>query len=57
MAGASVSVTLVATVELLPVSESVGPGDKESLGPGDKGSLLRVPEALGEGDEGGFRLS
>lgn len=49
MAGASVSVILAATVERLLVSESVGSGDKESL--------LRIPEASGEGDEGGFRLS
>lgn len=49
MAGASVSVTLVSPVELLPVSESVGTADKESL--------FLVPEALGVGVEGGFRLS
>lgn len=46
---AIVSVTLVATVELLPVSEWVGPGDEELL--------LLVVEALGEGDEGGFKFS
>lgn len=48
--GASASsVTVVATVELSPVSESVGIGAKVSL--------FWIPEALGVGDEGGFRFS
>lgn len=48
--GASASsVTVVATVELSPVSESVGTGAKVSL--------FWIPQALGVGDEGGFRFS